>query len=155
MTSIVKLTALSGAKDDSPPCFLLQIDDYNILLDCGWDERLSTGLIERITPRIPQIDCVLITYPDFAHLGALPYLVGKLKLDCEIYATVPVYKMGQMFMYDMFQSRNNYEDFNLFSLDDIDNAFEKMTQVNREILQLNKQEKALQTNFYKQEKVSR
>lgn len=129
MTSIVKLTALSGAKDDSPPCFLLQIDEYNILLDCGWDERLSTGLIERITPRIPQIDCVLITYPDFAHLGALPYLVGKLKLECEIYATVPVYKMGQMFMYDMFQSRNNYEDFNLFSLDDIDNAFEKITQV--------------------------
>lgn len=37
------------------------------------------------------------------HLGCLPYLVGKLGLRCPIYATVPTYKMGQMFMYDLYQ----------------------------------------------------
>jgi len=36
-------------------------------------------------------------------LGALPYLVGKMGLSCPIYATVPVYKMGQMFLYDTYQ----------------------------------------------------
>ena len=129
MTSIVKLTAFSGAKDDTPPCYLLQIDEFNILLDCGWDERLSMGVIDRIRPRIPEIHCVLLSHPDVTHLGALPYLVGKLKLDCDIYATVPVHKMGQMYMYDMFQSRQNYEDFSVFSLDDVDAAFDKITQV--------------------------
>lgn len=85
-------------------------------------------------------------------MGALPYLVGKCGLNCPIYATVPVYKMGQMFMYDFYlvntvlnaptrsllgtpidssllslQSRANTEDFDLFSLDDIDAAFDKIT----------------------------
>lgn len=35
MTSIIKLQALSGAMDESPPCYLLQIDEVKILLDCG------------------------------------------------------------------------------------------------------------------------
>ena len=52
---------------------------------------------------IHQIDSVLLSYPDMLHLGALPYVVGKCNLDCPIYATIPVYKMGQMFMYDWYQ----------------------------------------------------
>ncbi len=54
---------------------------------------------------LPQIDAVLLSYPDPQHLGALPYLVGKCGLACRIYATIPVYKMGQMFMYDLYQVR--------------------------------------------------
>ena len=50
-----------------------------------------------------QIDAVLLSYPDQLHLGALPYMVGKCGLNCPIYATIPVYKMGQMFMYDLYQ----------------------------------------------------
>lgn len=53
-----------------------------------------------------QIDAVLLSYPDPLHLGALPYMVGKCGLSCPIYATIPVYKMGQMFMYDLFQVSN-------------------------------------------------
>lgn len=63
------------------------------------------------------------------HLGALPYLVGKLGLKCPIYATSPIYKMGQMFMYDLYQSRHNCEDFDLFTLDDVDAAFDLIIQV--------------------------
>ena len=63
------------------------------------------------------------------HLGALPYLVGKLGLKCPIYATIPVYKMGQMFMYDLYQSRHNCEEFDLFTLDDVDAAFDLIIQV--------------------------
>jgi len=52
---------------------------------------------------INQIDAVLLSFPDALHIGALPYLVGKLGLNCPIYATIPVYKMGQMFLYDLYQ----------------------------------------------------
>ena len=52
---------------------------------------------------IHQIDAVLLSFPDPLHIGALPYLVGKLGLNCPIYATIPIYKMGQMFMYDLYQ----------------------------------------------------
>ena len=61
--------------------------------------------------------------------GALPYLFGKCGLSCDIYATIPVYQMGQMFAYDLYQSRHSFEDFNLFSLDDVDLAFDKVIQV--------------------------
>ena len=55
--------------------------------------------------------------------------MGKLGLKCPIYATIPVYKMGQMFMYDLYQSRHNCEEFDLFTLDDVDAAFDLIIQV--------------------------
>ena len=34
-----------------------------------------------------------------------------------------------MFMYDAYQSRKNVEDFEIFTLDEVDKAFEMMTQL--------------------------
>ncbi|XP_071478507.1 cleavage and polyadenylation specificity factor subunit 2-like [Diadema antillarum] len=129
MTSIIKLTPFSGVLDESPPCYMLQVDEFRFLLDCGWDEHFSMENIEAIKKHTHQIDAVLLSYPDNLHLGALPYLVGKCNLTCPIYATIPVYKMGQMFMYDLFQSRHNYEEFDMFSLDEVDAAFDKIVQL--------------------------
>lgn len=58
-----------------------------------------------LSRHVHQVDAVLLSHPDPIHLGALPYAVGKLGLNCTIYATIPVYKMGQMFMYDLYQVR--------------------------------------------------
>lgn len=77
-----------------------------------------------------KINAVLVSHPDLEHLGALPYAVGKLVqsdfsanmshkvqgLKANIYATVPTYKMGQMFMYDSYQSRKSVEEFETFDL---------------------------------------
>ncbi|CAH1731732.1 probable cleavage and polyadenylation specificity factor subunit 2 [Aphis gossypii] len=129
MTSIIKLYTLSGAQDESPPCYLLQIDEFKFLLDCGWDEHFNMGVVDRLKRHIHQIDAVLLSHPDRFHLGILPYLVGKCGLNCPVYATIPVYQMGQMFMYDLHQSLCNVEDFTLFDLDDVDAAFDKVIQV--------------------------
>ncbi|KAK7488677.1 hypothetical protein BaRGS_00020130, partial [Batillaria attramentaria] len=107
MTSIIKMHVFSGAHDESPPCYLLQVDEFRFLLDCGWDEDFNMHFIKELKRYSHQIDAVLLSYPDHLHLGALPYMVGKCDLSCPIYATVPVYKMGQMFMYDLYQSRHN------------------------------------------------
>ncbi|XP_065184481.1 cleavage and polyadenylation specificity factor subunit 2-like [Sycon ciliatum] len=129
MTSIIKLSVISGARDESPPCYLLQVDDFTFLLDCGWDGHTTDALLEPLKKHINQIDAVLLTYPDVSHLGALPYLVGKLGLKCPVYATIPVYKMGQMFLYDAYQALRSSKDFDLFTLDDVDTAFESMVQL--------------------------
>lgn len=50
------------------------------------------------------MDVVLISHPDLAHLGALPYARSKLGLRAQIYSTVPVQKIGQMFLYDAYLS---------------------------------------------------
>ncbi|GIY28510.1 cleavage and polyadenylation specificity factor subunit 2 [Caerostris extrusa] len=110
MTSIIKLLPLSGVHGEDPHCYILQVDEFKFLLDCGWDENFDMTHIKELK-------------------SALPYVVGKCNLDCPIYSTIPVYKMGQMFMYDLYQSRNNIEDFDLFTLDDVDAAFDKIIQL--------------------------
>ncbi|ELU12868.1 hypothetical protein CAPTEDRAFT_155355 [Capitella teleta] len=129
MTSIIKLQPFSGVDGESPPCYMLQVDEFHFLLDCGWDEEFDPVFMENLKKHLPQIDAVLLSYPDPQHLGALPYLVGKCGMTCPIYSTLPVYKMGQMFMYDLYQSHHNSEEFNLFSLDDVDAAFDRIQQL--------------------------
>jgi len=109
-------------------CYLLQIDDFNILLDCGWDERYDENMLAPLKNVVADIDAVLLSHPDLAHLGALPYAVGKLGLNCPVYCTLPVWKMGQMFLYDAYQTMSAY-DFNGFTLDDVDAAFDKCKQL--------------------------
>ncbi|CAL2045573.1 unnamed protein product [Caenorhabditis brenneri] len=129
MTSIIKLKVFSGAKDEGPLCYLLQVDSDYILLDCGWDERFELKYFEELKPFIPKISAVLISHPDPLHLGGLPYLVAKCGLTAPVYATVPVYKMGQMFIYDLVYSHLDVEEFDHYTLDDVDMAFEKVEQV--------------------------
>lgn len=110
---------------------------------------------------LPTLDAILISYPDLAHLGALPYIVGKagtLPPGCtvrcrtkhalsffrhiaarshrrhspslrvharQVYATIPIFEMGQMFLYDAFLSREHHEGWDAFSLDDVDAAFDE------------------------------
>ncbi|VDM53348.1 unnamed protein product [Angiostrongylus costaricensis] len=136
MSSVVKVEPLSGVKDEGPLCYLLQFVDMGdficllketfLLLDCGWDEKFDMGYIESIRSRISQISAVLITHPDQPHLGALAYLVKYCDLRAPIYCTVPVYKMGMMFMYDWINSLMSVENFELFTLDDVDVAFDRI-----------------------------
>ena len=48
MTSIIRFTALSGAQDESPLCYLLQVDEFRFLLDCGWNEMLQMDIVDNI-----------------------------------------------------------------------------------------------------------
>lgn len=128
MTAVINFTPLYGTDEYEPFCYLLQIDTFTILLDCGWDESFDENKLQALKQVIPDIDCVLLSFPDISHLGALPYAIGRLGLNCPIYGTLPVYKMGQMFLYDAYQSRSRYE-FNVFNLDDVDTAFEKFIQL--------------------------
>lgn len=77
----------------------------------------------------PRIDAVLLSYPDLDHIGALPFLVGRLDLSCPVFATIPVHKMGQMFLYDYYISKSTSENFDLYNLDDVDSAFDQVQQL--------------------------
>ncbi|KNC76101.1 hypothetical protein SARC_11387 [Sphaeroforma arctica JP610] len=71
----------------------------------------------------PTVDAVLISHLDMNHLGALPYAFGHLGLDCPVYMTLPVNQMGQLVMYDIFQSYYNQEEFDKFTLEHVDLVF--------------------------------
>eukprot|EP00240_Pyramimonas_obovata_P001561 CAMPEP_0118929284 /NCGR_PEP_ID=MMETSP1169-20130426/6328_1 /TAXON_ID=36882 /ORGANISM="Pyramimonas obovata, Strain CCMP722" /LENGTH=437 /DNA_ID=CAMNT_0006871443 /DNA_START=155 /DNA_END=1465 /DNA_ORIENTATION=+ len=123
----IQFTPLNGAHSETPLSYLLEIDDFKILLDCGWNDKLDLADIQPIVDRVPEIDAVLLSHSDTTHLGALPYLVGKKGLKAPVYATLPVHKMGQMYMYDHYLSRQAGEDQTAFDLDDVDAAFALIT----------------------------
>uniref|UniRef100_A0A0K0CSR3 Cleavage and polyadenylation specificity factor subunit 2 n=1 Tax=Angiostrongylus cantonensis TaxID=6313 RepID=A0A0K0CSR3_ANGCA len=122
MSSVVKVEPLSGVKDEGPLCYLLQFVDMGDFISLLNLEMLWILLL--LKSRISQV--ILITHPDQPHLGALAYLVKYCDLRAPIYCTVPVYKMGMMFMYDWINSLMSVENFELFTLDDVDVAFDRI-----------------------------
>eukprot|EP00127_Corallochytrium_limacisporum_P007436 Clim_evm39s251 gene=Clim_evmTU39s251 len=88
------------------------------------EDEADDGLKVRL-----RIDAIVISHCDLQHLGALPFLVGRADLKCPIYATQPVYSMGQMFLTEAYLSRHGQEEFGVFDLSDVDAAFNLFTQV--------------------------
>ena len=52
---------------------------------------------------LPQVDAILISHLDITHIGALPALLKNIPPNCRIYATVPVFQMGQHTLRDQFK----------------------------------------------------
>ncbi|KAI7862820.1 beta-lactamase-like protein [Spinellus fusiger] len=127
MTSYIKFTPISGAKNEEALCYLLEIDEVKILLDCGWSDTFHVDDLTHLKKIAKQIDAVLISHSDVSHLGAYPYARSYLGMACPVYSTVPVVNMGKMCLYDMYQSKTNEMNFNTFTLEDVDNAFDKIT----------------------------
>lgn len=63
------------------------------------------------------------------HIGALPYAMKQLGLSAPVYTTEPVYRLGLLTMYDHYIARRQISDFDLFTLDDIDSAFQNVTRL--------------------------
>ncbi len=88
-TSFVKFTALQGAKSFSGNCcYLLEIDECKILLDCGVLKKPSEETDDEASMMMdseedlkffreiaPQIDCVLLSHADIEHLGISPHIL--------------------------------------------------------------------------------
>lgn len=65
METVVRYTPLCGVGEDSPLCSLLEIDDYTILLDCGWDDSFDVALLD------PVLKCVCVAQGNFRRAGEL------------------------------------------------------------------------------------
>lgn len=129
MGTSVQVTPLSGAHSEAPLCYLLQVDGFRFLLDCGWTDSFDLSLLEPLKSVAPTVDAVLLSYPDTMHLGAYTYAFAKLGLQATMYCTLPVHHMGQMYMYDHVLSRKAVSNFDLFTLDDVDTAFANSIQL--------------------------
>ena len=73
---------------------------------------------------LSDIDAVLLSQPDLLHIGALPYAFAKLGLNAPIYATAPIWRMGQYMLMDAFVAiHQSRADFDLFTHEDIKRVF--------------------------------
>jgi integrator complex subunit 11 len=93
MTVPVKVVTLGAGSEVGRSCFIIGIDDANILVDTG--VHLEPKSPEDRVPNIPkhlQIDAVFVTHYHLDHIGALPYLrqvQRSINADCEVYMTSP------------------------------------------------------------------
>ena len=119
--STIKFTPIIGGIGSlEAHCYLLDIDDCRILLDCGWDSKFNTQQYDKLEQFAKTIDIILISHSDMLHMGALVYVVKRFSLDVPILCTTPLYHMGQKLLYDAYESKRNEEDFQLYNLDDVD-----------------------------------
>ncbi|EJU06116.1 hypothetical protein DACRYDRAFT_73414 [Dacryopinax primogenitus] len=119
---MIVFTPLCGsAQSTSVPnafCYLLQIDDIRVLLDCGApDWRLGAGedvegedeaasrretkkwwseYLSLLTRTAPEIDLVLFTHGSLQHIGLYSYARAKLGLSAPAFATLPVQALGRI-----------------------------------------------------------
>uniref|UniRef100_A0A0E0C6S1 Cleavage and polyadenylation specificity factor subunit 2 n=1 Tax=Oryza meridionalis TaxID=40149 RepID=A0A0E0C6S1_9ORYZ len=129
MGTSVQVTPLSGAYGEGPLCYLLAVDGFRFLLDCGWTDLCDPSHLQPLAKVAPTIDAVLLSHADIMHLGALPYAMKHLGLSAPVYATEPVFRLGILTLYDYFISQRQVSDFDLFTLDDIDAAFQNVVRL--------------------------
>lgn len=63
---------------------------------------VTLAVIRRVCSKV---DAVLLSHPDVLHLGALAYAMKHLGLSAPVYLTEPVFRLGQLTMYDHYFSR--------------------------------------------------
>ena len=139
-TSVV-VTALSSGSAASS---LLEIGGLRLLLDAGLPESLSVSSLERVVDlaSLSPFDGALVSHADLRHIGGIAYLHARGALNCPIYATLPVVKLGQMSLYDA-QLNHKFRGLRAaeggegegegsevpFTLDDVDAVFRKCVEL--------------------------
>ncbi|KAJ4478320.1 beta-lactamase-like protein [Lentinula aciculospora] len=106
---MITFTPLSGAarsSQTSPLCYLLQVDDVRILLDCGspdWEpEEIQSSqapweeYCQSLREYSPTIDLVLLSHGDLQHSGLYAYAHSRWGLKAPTYTTLPVQAMARI-----------------------------------------------------------
>ncbi|KAL5488069.1 hypothetical protein ACEPAI_6177 [Sanghuangporus weigelae] len=129
---MITFTPLSGGARLSktiPLCYLLQVDDVRILLDCGssdWcpepvasesAERPSShvqysweGYCKSLKECVPTVDLVLISHGDLQHAGLYAYAYAHWGLRAPTYTTLPVQATARIAAVEETESIRSEED---------------------------------------------
>ena len=107
----MKLTILGAAQQVTGSMHLLQLSNYNILIDCGLDYEKGTFQEEnQYFPFDPaSIDVVILTHAHIDHSGNLPTLV-RMGFEGQILCTPPTADLTELLLLDsvnVFISKQN------------------------------------------------
>jgi metallo-beta-lactamase family protein len=107
----MKLTIWGAAQQVTGSMHLLQLENYNVLIDCGLDYEKDTFQEEnQYFPFDPaSIDVVILTHAHIDHSGNLPTLV-RMGFNGQILATPPTADLTELLLQDsvnIFISKQN------------------------------------------------
>jgi metallo-beta-lactamase family protein len=97
----MKLTILGAAEQVTGSMHLLQLDNYNVLIDCGLDYEKGTYQNENLyfTFDPATIDVVILTHAHIDHSGNLPTLV-RMGFNGQILCTPPTAELTELLLLD-------------------------------------------------------
>ncbi|MDB5012034.1 MAG: fold hydrolase, partial [Daejeonella sp.] len=97
----MKLTIWGAARQVTGSMHLLQLENYNILIDCGLDYERDTYQDENENfPFLPSdIDVVILTHAHIDHSGNLPTLV-RMGFEGQILCTAPTADLTELLLLD-------------------------------------------------------
>ena len=114
----MKITFLGAAGGVTGSKHLLEINDKKILLDCGLFQghhEESFKANSTFSPKIKNIDAVILSHAHADHCGLLPLLV-KSGFDKKIYATSATIDIAHLIMMDTAKiQESNYKYLNKFT----------------------------------------
>lgn len=130
----VRATPLRGGRQNSGVCILLEVGGARLLLDSGWENGACdpSDVIQLANELVTAggVDAVLLSHPDFHHVGALPIVLGRQGMsNVPVICTSPVSKFSQMLLYEFVLNQKMEARAPSFDLDDIDLAFSHVTNV--------------------------
>jgi cleavage and polyadenylation specificity factor subunit 2 len=126
MSNEVKVTPLFGADPEAPVASLMEMSGLRILLDCGWTEDFDTSMWDPFKEILETVNILLLSHGDLEHAGALPLLKGRWGLKMRVLATFPVQRMIQMVLYDTYYNMVERQEFDVFDMEDVDEAVDKV-----------------------------
>lgn len=106
----MKITFCGGAGEVGASCYLLHIDEYNILLDCG----VRMGNTREPLPdfRLIQeqggIDAILVSHAHMDHTGSLP-IISREYPEARIYMTHATKDLVRVLLYDSLKIMGSRE----------------------------------------------
>lgn len=109
------------------------------MFDCGCNEKIDHKLLDHVKQEALNVDYILLSHSTCMHVGALAYLFSK-GIDKRIIATSPVAKLGAQTMHELYIQKKEspemlqdqgdevarHKEFELFSLRDVEEAFERI-----------------------------
>lgn len=102
----------------------LKLGNAGVMFDWGIDDEADPKNLATYDSYMEKVDVILLTHATFRHCGALPYLRKKYDFsNISVYATFPVNKLASTCMYEYYIGQKQIKEFDLFSIEDIDEAF--------------------------------
>ena len=100
----ITLTSYGAAQEVTGSCHLLKVDNFKILIDCGWwqgDQKNYFRNWEAFGFDAKSLNAVILTHAHLDHCGRLPLLYAR-GYKGEIYSTKATQRLAQIVLEDSF-----------------------------------------------------
>ncbi len=128
----MRISFCGGAYEVGASCILVNINDKNILLDCGIRQSSSKDTLPNLSTIQTEggVDAIIVSHAHMDHTGALP-LISKEYPYAKIYMTIMTKDLIRVLLYDSLKIMNNREaEIPLYNENDVVNMLDRIQIIN-------------------------